>query len=132
MEAVIYNFFQFLKQGKIMGRKCLCGEIAFPPRGLCLACGGDLAHWVEMAGKGKLLFASAGANRFYSEEPFILATVQLDEGPIIAAPLLNEDSFDHSQPEQIWDYNAEQNIFVNMFVSKNPAGGDMVAFARIV
>lgn len=131
MEPVLYNFYQFLKRGKIMGFKCECGEIAFPPRGLCPFCGSDIAEWVEMSGRGRLLFAAAGANQFFSKDPFILATVQLDEGPVIAGPLHNE-KFDYSKPEKILDYNPEANIYVNMFVSKNPMGVEMVAFSRTV
>ena len=130
MEAIIYKFYQFLKEGKIMARRCRCGEVSFPPRGLCPSCGSDVAEWVELVGEGKLLFASAGANQFWSAtDPFILATVQLDEGPIVAAPLY-DDSFDYSKPEEIWNYNLEEGIRVKVVVSKNPIGGEMVAFSR--
>jgi uncharacterized OB-fold protein len=130
MEAIIYNFYQYLKQGKVLGRKCQCGAIAFPPRGLCAVCGSDNAKWIEMTGKGKLLFAAVGANQFFSKDSFILATVQLDEGPIVAGVLYDE-SFDYSNPDQIWEYNMKGDVCVKAVVSQNPMGGEMVAFRKI-
>lgn len=129
METIIYDFHQNLKQGRVLGRKCQCGKITFPPRGLCSSCGSDNSQWTEMSGKGKLLFTAVGSNPFFSKDNFILATVELDEGPIIAGVLL-DDEFDLSDPEKIWDYNMREGVYVDTVITKNPSGGEMIAFRK--
>jgi uncharacterized OB-fold protein len=129
MEAVIHDFYAHLKERRILGHRCQnCGTVSFPPRGLCTNCGTDKAIWVEISGKGKLLFASAGANLLLGKQ-YIMATVQLEEGPIISGVLL-DDSFDFTRPETIWDYNCS-DITVNAEVCESPIGGVIIAF-RII
>ena len=128
MEAVIYQFYTELEQGRILGRKCRrCGTIAFPPRGLCVTCGSADADWVEMSGRGKLLYASAGQNLLLGGQ-YIQATVELDEGPLVAGILLDE-SLDSAKPERILEL-CGRGIDVEMKVSRNPCGGVIVAFKR--
>lgn len=131
MEAVIHTFYEALREGKVLGKKCSkCGKIAFPPRGLCARCGSANYEWIEMSGKGRILFASAGSSNFFGGPPFLLATVELEEGPLTPG-VLYDDTFDFSDPESILAYNStEAPMDVTMIIMKNPVGGEMVAFKR--
>ncbi|MEM3587301.1 MAG: zinc ribbon domain-containing protein [Candidatus Jordarchaeaceae archaeon] len=128
MEAIVARFYEYLQQGKIMGMKCKrCGSYNFPPRGTCLICGSPEQEWVEINGKGKLLYASA-TNRGRGAWPvnYVLGTVKLVEGPIVIGRILIEN-FDFTKLENIWKYNGA-NIDVVAQIVKNPKGIESVAF----
>ena len=49
-ERINKGFYDFLEQGKIMGRKCpACGHIEFPPYIACNDCGNFETEWVDVA-----------------------------------------------------------------------------------
>lgn len=113
----------------MMGLKCdVCGYVLLPPRGLCPQCGSSNLIWIQLSGRGKLLFASAGTHRLMRIE-FILGTVKLEEGPIVPGVVFIE-GFDYSKPEKIWEYN-QADISVVAEVTQNPAGTESIAF-RII
>ena len=71
-----------------------CGTMHYYPRGACPAClSGDLA-WERVSGKGTLhtfTIVNRGQKGFPVPTPYVLAIVELDEGPrltsnIVAAP----------------------------------------------
>src|SRR5680860_760726 len=129
MEAILHDFYAQLRQGVILGRQCgRCGLVAFPPRGLCGSCGSSDSNWVEMSGDGRLLFASSGPNLVLGSQ-YVMATVELQEGPIVAGVLL-DDSLDLSHPEKIWDY-CDGDIVVSAEIHTNPRGVVGIAF-RVV
>jgi len=131
MEAIVSRFYDYLRQGKIMGLKCKrCGSCNFPPRAFCLNCGSPEQDWFEISGRGKLLFASA-TNRGRGAWPvkYILGTVKLEEGPLVMGMVLIED-FDFSKLEEVWKYNGA-NIEVVAQIVKNPKGIEAVAFRPI-
>lgn len=81
--------------------------------------------WVQLSGKGSLLFASAGTHRLLGLD-FIQGTVKLEEGPVIPGRILIED-FDFSTPEKIWEYN-RAGLPVIAEVVMNPLGVGSIAF----
>ena len=126
MQPIINEFYGFLKKGEIIGFKCSdCGFVSLPPRGVCLQCGGFNLSWVQLSGRGKLLFASVGTHRLMEVE-FIQGTVKLEEGPVIPGRVFIDD-FDFSKPEKIWEYN-KAGISVMAEVVKNPLGVESIAF----
>lgn len=53
LEKVVQKFYDSLKEGKILGRKCLaCGAVEFPPVYACNTCGNLETEWTEISGKG--------------------------------------------------------------------------------
>ena len=61
MHPVVHDFYNHLKEGKILGHRCAaCGAVQFPPMGLCPECGTNDLSWFPLSGKGTLLFASVG------------------------------------------------------------------------
>lgn len=102
-----YSYEQFLKEGKIMGSKCLkCGALALPPRPICISCFGSRMEWIQFEGKGKLA-AFTGivvAPPFMVREgygknnPYVVGVVELKEGVKIVARLLGVNAH---RPEEI-------------------------------
>jgi uncharacterized OB-fold protein len=79
-------------RAKLLGSRCgACAAHAFPPRRFCGACAGGEQHEVELSGGGTVRgFTEVGAPPAGFSEPYLLATVDLDEGPRVLGLLLNE------------------------------------------
>ncbi len=55
LEKVVNKFYDYLEEGKLMGRKCpVCGAVEFPPVYACNSCGNLETEWYEISGKGVL------------------------------------------------------------------------------
>jgi uncharacterized OB-fold protein len=83
-----------LKQGKLMVPRCnACGKPFFYPRVACPLCHGRDIGWIEASGRGRLhsfAIAHQSINRAMKvPPPYILAMVQLDEGPRMLTNLVN-------------------------------------------
>jgi hypothetical protein len=74
-----------LKQGRLSGLKCRgCGEVSGQPRMVCAKCGGFDLEVVTLAGDGIIQTFTVNyvaAEGRESEAPYIVAIVELDEGP---------------------------------------------------
>ncbi len=87
MEQKLYfnDYNEALKQDKILGLKCKdCGALTVPPKMACRQCAGMDLEVVEVKGSGKIrTFTTVfvGAEGRESEVPYVLAVVELDEGP---------------------------------------------------
>ena len=83
-----------LKEGKLMIPKCGdCGRAFFYPRVVCPHCSSRAIGWLQASGKGKLHafgIAHQSFNRaFKVPAPFVLAMIELDEGPRMLSNLVN-------------------------------------------
>jgi hypothetical protein len=74
-----------LRQGRLSGLKCNgCGELSAQPRVVCAKCGGQDLEAVELKGGGTIQTFTVNyvaAEGRESEAPYIVAIVQLDDGP---------------------------------------------------
>jgi uncharacterized OB-fold protein len=83
------------------GERCTdCGRIAFPPKGACPDCGIDAFETVELSGEGTVysytVLSPGGAPPEFAEQAraegrYVVAIVELDEGPRITAQLADVD-----------------------------------------
>ena len=83
-----------LREEKLMLPKCGdCGTAFFYPRILCPKCHSRNVGWVQASGKGKLYSFEIAYRTFNPafkvEAPFILAMVELEEGPRMMSNLIN-------------------------------------------
>ena len=83
-----------LKQGKLMLPKCGdCGHTFFYPRVVCPRCHSRAITWIQATGKGRLHsfgIAHQSFNRaFKVKPPFVLAMIELEEGPHMVSNLVN-------------------------------------------
>jgi len=90
-ETKVRDFMKYLEEGKIAGTRCKkCQKVHFPPRADCDSCLSSEMEWVEFGGKCKLVtyttvhFAPVS---FRYDVPYTLAVAQLEEGPMVFAPI---------------------------------------------
>lgn len=89
-------FWDATAQGRIDLAVCdECGFIPWYPRGVCPDCQSTDLTWTTMSGNGTVYSYSvtrAGGGRAWREHlPFVLAYVQLDEGPIMMTNIVDCD-----------------------------------------
>ena len=107
IDNVIQRSYEALKDGRLLGFKCKkCNTYGILAMGYsCPHCGSFELEELELSGKGKLhpcstvVYPMAGV----FEEPYIAATVELDEGPLITGRLYDLDDFDFDEPKRIFD-----------------------------
>ncbi|MEZ5856214.1 MAG: Zn-ribbon domain-containing OB-fold protein [Hyphomicrobiaceae bacterium] len=78
-------FWDGLKQGRLLLQKCSsCGKVRHYPRPVCPHCYSMEHHWSEAAGTGTVYSWTISHHAFHPgfkpELPYVLLTVELDEG----------------------------------------------------
>ena len=87
-------FWDGLKERRLMLQTCSdCGTVRHYPRPMCGECHSMQCHWTEASGHGTLYSWTETHHPFHfgfkGEIPYILATVDLDEGVRIQTQLLD-------------------------------------------
>lgn len=75
----------------LLGSKCSCGELHFPPRSVC-GCGSGSMEPFQFSGSGSILSFTtirAAPSGFEGSVPYCIALIKLDEGPAISAELVD-------------------------------------------
>jgi uncharacterized OB-fold protein len=85
------------RERRLLIRKCnACGALHFMPRHLCPGCWSDQLEWVEAKGTGSVhsftIIRRAPMAAFAPRAPYVLALIDLDEGPRMMANVLGEDA----------------------------------------
>ncbi|MBI4187319.1 MAG: Zn-ribbon domain-containing OB-fold protein [Chloroflexi bacterium] len=84
-----------LRQNKLLGLKCRdCGAVTIPPKMVCRQCASSEIEVVELGGRGKIqtfTVVNVPPEGRESEVPYIIAMVELDEGPWTMGNLDNVD-----------------------------------------
>ena len=83
-------------EGRLLIQECpKCGHRQWYPRALCTACGAD-PEWLECSGRGTVHTFTSSASRgcapFQDELPYVIAMVELDEGPLMFGNVTDCDS----------------------------------------
>jgi len=80
--AALGRFLRELKNGKIIGRKCLkCGRVMVPPRMFCEQCFRPTDEWVYVSDTGRVITFSisyVGTDARRLKEPELPAVIELD------------------------------------------------------
>jgi uncharacterized OB-fold protein len=70
-----------------------CGDYFFYPRSICPNCMSDQIEWKEVSGNGKVysytIARRPAGKAFAAYTPYIVAIIQLDEGPRMMANIIN-------------------------------------------
>ena len=90
-------FWDAAREGRLLIRRCLSCETAhFMPRNLCPHCWSDRLAWVESGGGGRVAAFSivhrAPTAAFARIAPYVVALIELDEGPRLFSNILGRRS----------------------------------------
>lgn len=92
-------YWQAAAEGKLVIRQCnSCGVLHFMPRYVCPKCWSDDLSWIEASGKGKVhsfsIIRRASDPAFAPLVPYVVALIDLEEGPRMMANILGPDAAD--------------------------------------
>ena len=91
-KLIFKDYSAALKKNKLLGLKCNdCGAITIPPKMACWKCASPNMEVTELSGKGKIqtfttIYVAPEGRE--NEVPYIVALVELDEGPWIMGNLV--------------------------------------------
>jgi len=82
---------------RLLIRRCnACGHLHFMPRCLCPVCWSDQLEWVESKGTGSIhsftVIRRAPMAAFAPSVPYVIALIELDEGPRMMANVRGADA----------------------------------------
>jgi uncharacterized OB-fold protein len=88
-------YWEAARQGRLLLQRCrACGAVRFYPRLLCPTCSSDDAEWVEASGRGRVhsftVIHRPPAPAFAGRVPYVVALIDLDEGPRMMANIVGE------------------------------------------
>ncbi len=86
-DNVSRDYWAACARGELWVQECVdCSSRQFYPRSLCTACGGDV-RWLTTTGQGTIhtftVIHQYGMPPFRDELPYVVAMVELPEGPMI-------------------------------------------------
>ena len=94
-ETTIKNYMSLINEGKLCAAECSgCHELVLPPRLFCPSCNSRTSNWKVLSGKGTLRSFTVihiAGTRYADDVPYIVAIVELEEGPSICARLVDVD-----------------------------------------
>jgi uncharacterized OB-fold protein len=80
MPATAREFYARLERGELATTRCrTCGELRFPPRSRCPACGGE-TRWDPLSGRGRVYAFTQQERGLAFTAPDVIGIVELDEG----------------------------------------------------
>lgn len=93
------QFFEGAEQGRLVLPRCTaCGFVIWFPREICPECGSQDVDWFEASGSGSIYSCTVTRRipgSWGKAVPFVLAYVELDEGPRVMTNIVDCD------PEQV-------------------------------
>lgn len=89
-------YWKYCKRHELRMQKCTeCNHIRFPAGILCPACHCMNAEWVKLSGQGTIfsyvVFRKAYHPAYQDEIPYVVAIIQLDEGPRMESNIIDTD-----------------------------------------
>jgi uncharacterized OB-fold protein len=92
-------YWQGARDGKLLLQRCRgCGRVRFYPRFLCPACWSVEAEWIEASGRGQVysftIIHRPPTPAFAARVPYVVALIDLDEGPRMLANVVAEDALE--------------------------------------
>lgn len=87
------------RERRLVIRRCRsCGAFHFMPRHLCPECWSEDLEWVDAKGTGAVhsytVIRRPSNPAFAGQTPYVVALIDLDEGPRMVANVLGDDALD--------------------------------------
>jgi uncharacterized OB-fold protein len=94
------------RHGKLLLQRCAaCGALRFYPRARCPSCWSDAVEWTEASGRGRVasftVIHRPPAPAFASRVPYVVALIDLDEGPRMMANVVGDGARDVRIDERV-------------------------------
>jgi uncharacterized OB-fold protein len=95
LTAEAAHYFEAAAQGRLELQRCAaCGKVWFYPRPACVRCGAERYQWFAASGRGRVHSHSvvhrAPSPAFRERVPYVVALIDLDEGPRMMANIVGE------------------------------------------
>ncbi len=92
-------YWEGARENRLMIRKCNgCGKTHFLPRYLCPDCWSEDLAWIEACGRGTVhsftVIRRAPTPAFTGKVPYVVALIDLEEGPRMMANIVDEHALD--------------------------------------
>ena len=89
-------FWDGCARGELLLQRCTdCGTFRHPPSPICTNCLSDRAEWIKASGRGTVytftIVRQALARGWEERLPYVVAVVELEEGPAFLSNLVNVD-----------------------------------------
>jgi len=98
-------FWEYARAHELRVQRCAgCGTLRWPPGPVCARCFSEAGEWVPLSGRGELQ-TWVVYRREYHEAfpvPYTIGLVELDEGPRIEAPILDDAPSWRMPVELVW------------------------------
>jgi len=82
-------------EGRLLLKRCdACGTVIWYPRGICPDCHSTETSWFEASGQGEIYswtVSRRGDGPWKEAAPYVIAYVQLDEGPRVMTNIVDAD-----------------------------------------
>jgi hypothetical protein len=119
------EFWAATSDGRLLLRRCTaCGEPIWYPRPVCPFCHSTETVWEQASGRGHVYTYSVVRRGMgvYADAPYVLAYVQLDEGPRVMTNIVacDVDSVRIGQPVEVVFHRTAEGTALPRF---RPAGG---------
>lgn len=97
VDALTRPFWDAASQKRLVMQRCVgCGAYVWTPRPACGECGADRLAWTEMSGRGTVysftvirqVVGHAASKAFAQDIPYLVAWIDLDEGPRVISNLI--------------------------------------------
>ena len=83
-------------QGRLLLKRCLdCGSLIWYPRAICPECASLRTEWFQASGRGRVYSYTLnhrGQDAYSDAGPYVLAYVELDEGPRMMTNIVGADA----------------------------------------
>jgi uncharacterized OB-fold protein len=104
-DALTSPFWEAASQHRLIIQRCsACGHFQFYPRPFCLSCGAEKLEWTAASGLARVVSKTTVRIEVTPEwqPPYIVAVVQLQEGPTLLTNLVNGDCAIGSRVKVTW------------------------------
>jgi uncharacterized OB-fold protein len=118
LDNVNEEYWKAAREGRLLIQECTkCGNRQWYPRALCTRCGAE-PQWLESAGRGTIhtytVVRQQGIPAFKAELPYVIAMVELEEGPMIfgSMPGTDPDTVSIGLPVEVYFVAAAEDTGV--------------------
>jgi uncharacterized protein len=88
-------FWAATAEGRLLVKRCAdCAGLIWYPRAICPECGSMRTDWLQVSGRGRIYSYTVnhrGEGPYQGSAPYVLAYVELDEGPRMMTNIVDAD-----------------------------------------